>query len=197
MDFFFFQSKSMGFLGKAIKFMNDIHPFIWIKLAHFGNFHLYTYFSILYIYLICVQALFCSKSCLQKALNCFHRIECQILSLVGYPVETSLNWLAIRLLMMATKQGKEIEALMTHPVFKNPLKKPTGEFPDRFESQDYYNIQNLEDHLDKKDNSSLLSAVFSVSIHVNILMNTSFLDELCEKNKFVSLCVSFCSILTR
>lgn len=87
---------------------------------------------------------------------------------------------------MATKQGKELENMMAHPVYKNPLQITIDEVPDQFNSRDYVNLHNLPDHRDKRSDFDLWMAVHMTTNLIHILKHTTFFEEQKDGNKFVS-----------
>lgn len=88
---------------------------------------------------------------------------------------------------MVTKQGKELESMMAHPVFKNPLEMTSGKVPEQFDSLDYANIHNLPDHRDKRNDFDLWMTVHMTANLIHILKHTTFFEEHKDENKFVSI----------
>lgn len=93
--------------------------------------------------------MFCTTVCQESAYNRFHRIECEIIGHVRHFGIKDSSWLAIRMLMVASNQGAEIETLMKHPIFRHPMKKVTNILPSE-DSDNYANIHNLEDHVEER-----------------------------------------------
>lgn len=136
--------------------------------------------------------MFCSEICRKNAFETFHRIECQIFSMfpIGKEDNISLNkWAAFRTLLVATKQGKELDQLMNHPVYKLPLATKFGrDLKEKFNSEDYSSVF----YHGKRSRSNKLEnygSEFSLSVFVNVakwlylLRHTSFFGELEDKKE--------------
>lgn len=67
--------------------------------------------------------MFCSAHCRDKAYALFHRIECQIFSKLPADMVNELlkSWVNVRVLLVITKQGEELDQIMNHPAYKLPL----------------------------------------------------------------------------
>ncbi|KAK7588157.1 hypothetical protein V9T40_005402 [Parthenolecanium corni] len=140
----------------------------------------------------CSMVMFCSEICRKNAFETFHRIECQIFSMfpIGKEDNISLNkWAAFRTLLVATKQGKELDQLMNHPVYKLPLATKFGrDLKEKFNSEDYSSVF----YHGKRSRSNKLEnygSEFSLSVFVNVakwlylLRHTSFFGELEDKKE--------------
>lgn len=91
-----------------------------------------------------LQLMFCSIRCRENAFEKFHRIECQIFSMLMDPDEedvSMMTWATVRILLIATKQGQELDQMMSHPVYKFQLKKKCRPNPnEKLQLQDYSSI---------------------------------------------------------
>ena len=56
--------------------------------------------------------MYCSESCLQRANNLYHRMECQIWSLEEVQNSSYFDMMAVRALLMGTEQGVGLKNLM-------------------------------------------------------------------------------------
>lgn len=108
-------------------------------------------------------------------MNRFHRIECPILINAFNSTEiVEKDWLALRLLLVATKQGKELETLMQHPVYKNPLNDVLSNIPTTFDSKNFSHMFNLVNHLDKRPPGSWDDKIGMAGLLLYILKSSSF-----------------------
>lgn len=91
--------------------------------------------------------MFCSIKCQDAALNNFHRVECQILPSFLKLKLSEREILAVRMLLLATKQGQEMKEFMKDPDFSQPFVKRKVELNKKYNTKNYHIICNLEDKL--------------------------------------------------
>lgn len=136
--------------------------------------------------------MFCSEACRDKAFKTFHRIECQIFSMfpVGKEDQISFSkWAALRTLLVATKQGQELDQIMNHPVYKSPLTKNfTWDQSKKFNSEDYssafcYGKRSKSNNFKNYDSEFSFSTFMTVAEWLYLLKHTLFFCEAEEKVK--------------
>lgn len=162
--------------------------------------------------------MYCSRRCRDDAFTLSHRIECQILSLLGnFPLANTV-WLAIRVLMVMTRQGEDLGKLMKHARFKNPMEKACNAVPKKVDSQDPIHLLDMKENIqfinrwDLANMELILSeAALSVPLIraaayvyrnmfvVNLLRNTSFfgtsaVGKTQVRFLLIFVCNSFCFI---
>lgn len=93
--------------------------------------------------------MFCTAACLESAYKRFHRLECKIIGHIQHFGIKDSAWLAIRMLMVASNQGRTLETMMKHSIFGNPMIKETNVLP-RMDLETYAHIHNLEDHVEER-----------------------------------------------
>ena len=124
------------------------------------------------------QVMFCSQRCRDDAMNRFHRTECSILiKAFKFMDEISEKyWLAIRLLLIVTKQGEELEMLMQHPVYKDPFSNVPSSVPTTFDSKDFAHMFSLVTHVDKRPAGSWDDKLEMAVGFLYILKSASFFE---------------------
>lgn len=119
--------------------------------------------------------MFCSQRCRDIAMNRFHRTECSILiNAVNLTKVHEKDWLAVRLLLIATKQGEELGMLMQHPVYKNPFSNNFNCVPATFDSKDFANMFSMVNHLDKRPAGSWDDKLEMAVWLLHLLKSSSF-----------------------
>lgn len=131
--------------------------------------------------------MFCGKHCREKAFKLFHRTECEILALVRSLEFSKMELLSLRILIIASNQGKELKSLMVHPLYSYPIMDKYINVYDKFISEDYFSVHNLEDNFSKRSvqNSFSRSVVAAVLLHV--LKQSSFFSTLKRRERKVSI----------
>lgn len=88
------------------------------------------------------QVMYCSVGCRNDAYNRYHRIECAILPIAWDFGESELAWLSLRILLIATKQGEELETILKDPAFQEPMKNTDPSVEYNFDST-FLHVYNL------------------------------------------------------
>lgn len=86
--------------------------------------------------------MYCSVQCRNDAYDRYHRIECAILTIAMKFGEEEPAWLALRMLFLVTKQGEELETILKHPAYQEPLKDADASVLENFDS-DFMHVYNL------------------------------------------------------
>lgn len=129
--------------------------------------------------------MYCSTSCRENASEKFHRIECQIFSMLSPEDEevSLMTWAAFRVILVATKQGEKLDEMMNHPMYKFPLSnKIRHNVKSLFNSQDYSSVfyhGQFSGADSFKDFSSgfALNPLMSVTTWMYLLKHSSFFVE--------------------
>lgn len=137
--------------------------------------------------------MFCSTRCRENAFALFHRVECQIVSKLASLEGDGLlaTWDPVRILLVITKQGEELDRIMNHPAYKHPLAKTfSPNLKERFNSQDLSSVlrcmrvtscNNLDDF--SFDNEFDLSKFRTVSLWLYFLKQSTFFGEQGQENQ--------------
>lgn len=142
------------------------------------------------------QVMYCSQRCLKDDFNRSHQIECQFYLhayCLGLPLSSSFQ-LAIKTLIVVTKQGENLEKLMKDPLTENPLKPTPNAVPEKLCPQnDIHRILSLlnDDSLYScpYDSSKLSEAALSFYcgfIMSYILKQTTYFDAAMAEKTEVS-----------
>lgn len=86
--------------------------------------------------------MYCSVRCRNDAYDHYHRMECAILPIAMEFGEEEPAWLALRILFVATKQGEELERILKHPAYQEPMKNIDSSVLENFDS-DFMHVYNL------------------------------------------------------
>ncbi|XKL63349.1 hypothetical protein PGB90_005713 [Kerria lacca] len=130
----------------------------------------------------CTHAMYCSERCREESYNLYHRIECETLQLMTSAEVSKYTYIVLRTVLIASKQGKELETLRTHPIYGKPFILPDYIANKKYDSNDYYNIQALIDHHEKHPLSLHAHYIQQAVILLHALKNSSFFDNI-EMNK--------------
>ncbi len=123
--------------------------------------------------------MFCGESCRENALNSFHRIECQVLPLVFSSLKLGkIELLALRILIIASKQGKELANLFEHPLYQRPFAEKYSDFKNKYSSDDYFSVHNLEDNYAKRSVNDLFQRSMAAAVLLHILKQSSFFEDI-------------------
>lgn len=135
--------------------------------------------------------MFCSDKCRREALDTFHAVECKI---IPFLVQMELNqfaFLALRILLIASNQGKSLKNLITHPVYSQPFYRRPFNANEIYDSGEYAAVHDLFDNFEKKDTHFLFYRAATAAFLVHILkMTTFFEDTVGESSLEVSYCLS-------
>lgn len=126
--------------------------------------------------------MYCSERCREESYNLYHRIECETLQLMTSAEVSKYTYIVLRTVLIASKQGKELETLRTHPIYGKPFILPDYIANKKYDSNDYYNIQALIDHHEKHPLSLHAHYIQQAVILLHALKNSSFFDNI-EMNK--------------
>lgn len=121
--------------------------------------------------------MFCNNNCYQQALNLYHQTECKILPFLVSLKLSKMELLALRTLLIATKQGKELNNLHAHPDFKYPFMKKHLDTNKTYISLDYISVHNLEDNFSKQSLSEMFRRAATTVVVLYALKHSSFFDE--------------------
>lgn len=125
--------------------------------------------------------MFCSERCRENATDLFHDIECPILATALTLKVSEMEWLAFRTLIVAAKQGKQLMTLMMHPLYGHPISEKTCELSEKYISEDYLTVHNLEDNFTKRCAADIFQRSVAVAILLHLLKQTSFFSHMnCE-----------------
>lgn len=94
--------------------------------------------------------------------------------------------LALRLLLIATKQGANLSSMMQHPTFKSPMEIFYGPIEGQFLSEDYNNVHNLMDNYRKSTSYTIFRVCYEVAVLLYLLKHTTFFGRSEEDNLEVS-----------
>lgn len=131
--------------------------------------------------------MFCGEKCRDNALERYHRVECQIIYYAHHFNIEDEMWLAMRILMIATKQGKELKALMEHSTFKNPMEINRKYIPSKFDPEDYLNLHHLEDNANCSPFEESCKFGFTAALLLHMLKKSEFFGEKKKSNEKVSI----------
>lgn len=148
--------------------------------------------------------MFCGTRCRDNAFKLFHRIECQILCNLPTDEGKSLIhddiWTVVRVLLVVTKQGEELDKIMNDPAYKLPFAKSFSHNVKKvFNAQDLSTVlghSRVKDDQIGADFSSLLelSLFKSVFSWLYLLKQTTYFGDqitgIQVKIKFIN-CVQF------
>lgn len=135
--------------------------------------------------------MFCSNKCRQEAFDTFHAVECKI---IPFLVQMELNrfaHLALRILLVASNQGKSLKNLITHPIYSQPFCRRPFNANEIYDSREYAAIHDLFDNFDKKDTNFQFYRATTAALLVHILKKIKFFeDSVGESCMEVSYCLS-------
>lgn len=134
--------------------------------------------------------MFCGDSCYQRALHLYHRTECGILSFLVSLELGKMELLALRTLLIASDQGKELNNLRTHPVFGYPFAKRRFDANQRYISHDYLSVHNLEDHFARRSIAELFRRSAAAVILLYALKHSSFFNTDVNTKNFSNVRIS-------
>ncbi|KAK7584217.1 hypothetical protein V9T40_005180 [Parthenolecanium corni] len=123
------------------------------------------------------KTLFCSDSCRAQAFVQYHRIECQIMNNLKSKIFDMESKLALRMLMIATRQGKDLKKLSEHPVYQIPFNPSIRSVNKRHFQEDYYHIHHLESHERNLKNFDLIHFCYKAAILIDLLRWTTFFER--------------------
>lgn len=121
--------------------------------------------------------MFCSDSCRAQAFVQYHRIECQIMNNLKSKIFDMESKLALRMLMIATQQGKDLKKLSEHPVYQIPFNPSIRSVNKRHFQEDYYHIHHLESHERNLKNFDLIHFCYKAAILIDLLRWTTFFER--------------------
>lgn len=135
---------------------------------------------------------FCSDQCYEQALANFHRIECEILPfLISLKLDKMLL-LAMRILIVATNQGKHVMHLYNHPVYKQPMSAVRSTAIEVYNSSEYLSVHNLEDNYSKRSVANMFRRSTDAVILLHALKHSSFFAKANEEiNNVSSMRINF------
>lgn len=121
--------------------------------------------------------MFCNDKCRQEAFDSFHSIECKfIASLVSLKLNRTAC-LALKILLVATDQGKSLNALMAHPVYGQSFNRQLFDSNDVYDSRKYAAVHDLIDNFEKKDVLFQFYRAATAALLVHILKQSPFFDS--------------------
>lgn len=94
--------------------------------------------------------------------------------------------LAIRLFLVATKQGANLKSMMQHLVFKSPLEIHLGPIKGQYFAEDYINVHNLMDNHGKLTALNLFRKCCEAVVLLFVLKHTTFFSKSGEDTSEVS-----------
>lgn len=89
--------------------------------------------------------------------------------------------LAVRILIVAAKQGENLMHLYNHPTFKHPLSITRSNITDCYDSSDYLSVHNLEDNYSKRSVANLFRRSTDAAVLLHILKHSSFFAKADEE----------------
>ncbi|KAK7588103.1 hypothetical protein V9T40_005348 [Parthenolecanium corni] len=156
------------------------HPFASVLMPHFYHTTCRYCFVRCEALISCPKCLlgtFCSEKCLSRAFDEFHRVECPILlTLMKLEIAGDAH-LAIRLFLVATKQGANLKSMMQHLVFKSPLEIHLGPIKGQYFAEDYINVHNLMDNHGKLTALNLFRKCCEAVVLLFVLKHTTFFSK--------------------
>ena len=130
--------------------------------------------------------MFCDEKCREESMKRFHAIECEFQDTFLEAIYAFIkpSFMALRMLMIATDQGKKLIDLFRDPDFGTPF--PTSElrtYNEPFDSENYKFVHNLRDNmLTKIDDFALMCSGSVLSVLVtHFLKQTTFFDHAKEQ----------------
>lgn len=84
--------------------------------------------------------------------------------------------LALRMLMIATRQGQDVEKLSEHPIYGNPFDLRVRPIDRHHSEEDYYHIHHLESHQKELKNFDLVRLCYKAAVLLESLKWTTFFE---------------------
>ena len=124
--------------------------------------------------------MFCGEYCRKTATNLYHEMECKILPSLLSLGRQEIEFLAVRIFLQASEQGRNFDKLMGHPFYKNPFSKGDSNemnWSTMYKTNNYFFIHNLADNFEKLPMSEKLERSFMAVLLLSLLKQNDFFSH--------------------
>ena len=130
--------------------------------------------------------MFCNEKCRHECLTRYHATECDILPFLLSLNFSKMELLTVRILMIATNQGKNIGQLFRDPIFGTPLPYPIPSdllnMNDVYISENYDAVHMLEENFFKRPPSDLFQRSATAAVLLHVIKSSNFFKNAKSKS---------------